>query len=171
MKPSLPLLALVTLMLGCSGCGGPSLLQQQAAGKSPNLTTERIKAAMLHRVNTARASGRHCGSQRFGSAAPLTWNDALQAAAQRQSNDMARHDHFSHTGTDGSTLAERVDGAGYLWRTIGENIAFNQRTVAEVMDGWLDSPGHCANIMNPAFTEMGAAITAFYWTQTFAAPR
>jgi uncharacterized protein YkwD len=62
---------------------------------------------------------------------------------------------------------------------VGENIASGQRTVEDAVASWLDSPGHCANIMNPAFTDMGAAYAidprnrnrTAYWTQVFGTPR
>ena len=75
--------------------------------------------------------------------------------------------------------ADRATAAGYRWVRVGENIASGQRTVEDAVASWLDSPGHCANIMNPAFTEMGAAYAinpqsrnrTAYWTQVFGAPR
>ena len=87
-------------------------------------------------------------------------------------------DFFSHTGSDGLQASDRVTNAGYQWRAMGENIAAGQRYMAEVISGWLDSPGHCENIMSPAFTELGAGVYfvdgssyPIYWTQVFARPR
>jgi len=135
--------------------------------------------AILVDVNAARASGRSCGDQRFGPAPPVRWNPALGQAALGHSRDMATQRYFNHKAKDGSQVAQRTTRAGYQWGRVGENIAFGQSTPGEAVAGWLDSPGHCANIMNPGFTEMGAAygIAAerrsglVYWTQVFAAPR
>jgi uncharacterized protein YkwD len=86
---------------------------------------------------------------------------------------------MAHTGTDGSEAGTRAARAGYSWRLIGENIAAGQNSAQEAVAGWLESPGHCANLMNPSFTEMGAGydisrarMPGFaYWTQVFGVPR
>ncbi|MEU4550448.1 uncharacterized protein YkwD [Micromonospora violae] len=104
----------------------------------------------------------------------LTINDKLMTAAQRHSQDQADHQNMSHTGSDGSNSGVRLDRVGYAWRTYGENVAWNQKTPAAVMDAWMNSSGHRANILNCAFTEIGVGIASSngpYWTQVFAAPR
>lgn len=134
---------------------------------------------ILDQVNAARASARLCGAQAYPAAPPLRWNDALGKAALAHSRDMATRRYFSHRARDGSQVAERAVRAGYSWRRVGENIAFGQRTPEEAVAGWLDSPGHCANIMNGGFTDMGAAYGVtperqtgiIYWTQAFGTPR
>ncbi|MES2757122.1 MAG: CAP domain-containing protein [Pseudomonadota bacterium] len=134
---------------------------------------------LLDAVNRARATDRSCGSRHFAAAPALTLNRALGAAALAHSVDMARQDYFSHQGKDGREVEHRAVQAGYRWRGIGENIALGQGTPEEAMAGWLASPGHCANIMNRGFTEMGAAFAAgggrdrsrIYWTQVFGQPR
>jgi uncharacterized protein YkwD len=135
--------------------------------------------AILDAVNAARAVARNCGARAFAAAAPVAWNDALAAAAQAHSRDMAAHRRFAHEGSDASTVGERATRAGYGWRLIGENIAAGQTSASEAVAGWIESPGHCANLMNPAFTEMGAGygisrakLPGFvYWTQVFGAGR
>ena len=141
--------------------------------------SETAGKAILEAVNAARATARTCGTQRFAAARPVTWNGTLGDAALVHSRDMAEHRYFSHKGRDGAGAAERALRTGYRWLRIGENIAAGQNSPAEVVAGWLSSPGHCANIMQPAFTEMGAAYAIsqrrsgerIYWTQVFAAPR
>jgi hypothetical protein len=138
-----------------------------------------VPQEVLALVNQARAAPRVCGAQAFGPAPPVTWNATLASAALGHSRDMATKRYFNHREPDGSNPAARATRAGYQWRQISENIAAGQRTVAEVVAGWLDSPGHCANIMNPAVTEMGAAYAVnragesrtLYWTQMFGRPR
>jgi uncharacterized protein YkwD len=134
---------------------------------------------ILALVNAARAHPRTCGTQAFGPAGPLTWNPLLGRAARAHSADMAQKHYFNHKQPDGSLPADRATAAGYRWVRVGENIASGQRTVDEAVASWLDSPGHCANIMNPAFTETGAAYAidpwnrnrTAYWTQVFGSPR
>ena len=140
---------------------------------------EAVGRQILDAVNLARARPRSCGTRAYGAAPALAWNGALAAAAQAHSRDMAAHRHFKHEGTDGSVVGTRAQRAGYQWRLIGENIAAGQTSAQETVAGWLDSPGHCANMMNPAFVEMGAGyeirratMPGFaYWTQVFGVPR
>lgn len=129
-------------------------------------------------INEARAASRSCGSTLYQPARALTWNSKLFNAAAGHSTDMAVNNYFSHTSKDGRTASQRVTAAGYSWRTTGENIAAGQRTIQDVMNGWMASPGHCANIMNPNFTEVGVACAQNststykqYWTMSLAAPR
>lgn len=140
---------------------------------------EEAGKAILQAVNTARAGARSCGEQYFPPAAPVSWNGALGNAALAHSRDMAEYRYFSHRGRDGRAAADRALQAGYRWRRIGENIASGQASADDAVAGWLSSPGHCANIMNGAFTEMGASYaisrgrtgSRVYWTQVFAVPR
>ena len=135
---------------------------------------------MLAAVNARRRAGATCGAQgSFPPAADLTWNAALTQAAVGHSDDMVTHNFFSHTGSNGSTLGDRVTAAGYAWRGVGENIAAGQGTVAEVVDGWMKSDGHCANLMNASYRDIGVACVAgnastsyrTYWTQDFGKSR
>jgi len=133
---------------------------------------------VLDLVNQARATPRSCGRQAYPAARPVRWNETLAEAARLHSEDMARNNYFSHGGRDGSNPGQRVERVGYRYRATGENIAGGQRTPEETVAGWIGSAGHCANLMNPAFTEMGAAFATdarseygVYWTQAFGAPR
>ncbi|SDH59659.1 CAP domain-containing protein [Pseudomonas panipatensis] len=129
---------------------------------------------LLAQVNAARARPRLCGRQRFGAARPLTWNAALGTAAQRHSRDMAEENYFSHQDPDGRMPDDRARAAGFRGRQVGENIAAGQGSAAQAMAGWLASPGHCANLMNPLFTQVGAGYATdsrsdhgVYWTMDF----
>ena len=137
-----------------------------------------VARQVLTLVNEARAAKRRCGSESFAATKPLNLNSVLSKAAQLHAEDMARHQLMQHEGSDGSSPAQRVTRQGYRWKAVGENVAAGAGTAAEVVDGWLHSPGHCANIMNPMFTEMGIAYAvnqrdeyAVYWAQEFATPR
>ncbi|MDH6118337.1 RNA polymerase sigma factor (sigma-70 family) [Kitasatospora sp. GAS204A] len=120
---------------------------------------------VLDLVNAQRAQ-HGCG--------PLTANSKLQAAAQGQSDDMAARQFFDHTNPDGAGPQQRIDAAGYQWSSWGENIAQGQADPASVMDSWMNSPGHRANILNCGFKEMGVGIHLGtggpWWTQDFGAP-
>ena len=129
-------------------------------------------------TNAARKRARTCGAKRYPAAAPLAWNAALAKASHAHSKDMADRNYVAHKAKDGTHAGERAQRAGYRWQRIGENIAAGQGSARDAVDGWLSSPGHCANIMNPRFTEMGAAHAVnqdsdllIYWTQVFGTPR
>jgi uncharacterized protein YkwD len=127
-------------------------------------------ADLVAAVNEARAVPRMCGDQAFGATAPVAWDGRLERAAERHTLDMAAHGVLSHIGSDGSTVGERVTRAGYDWRRVGENLARAQMPAAEVVELWLASPGHCANVMHPGHVEMGVAGLDGYWTQVFGRP-
>jgi uncharacterized protein YkwD len=134
--------------------------------------------AILALVNQARTEARSCGNKAFKAARPLRWNDALARASRLHAEDMAQHNYLAHEGRDGSKPAERVALAGYKYRSTGENIAGGQLRPEDAVAGWLKSPPHCANLMNPAYTEMGVAFAVdaasdmgVYWAQAFGTPR
>lgn len=134
-------------------------------------TSNDFQTQFVKKINEARSKGCRCGNTYMPPVDPIKWNDQLAQAAQRHANDMHKNDHFDHTGSDGSTIKDRIEGAGYKWRAIAENIAWGYTDVDAVVAGWLKSPGHCKNIMNGAYTEMGAAQAEEFWTQTFGRPR
>lgn len=186
----LPWLGAVLLGCGGGGDGAPTESSESTDTPAPSAPSPPVAtatcglpdfgASVMARVNQWRASGANCGSQGvFAAAAPLTWNNLLTQAAAGHSQDMATHDFFAHNSLDGRTLAQRIDAAGYSWSSIGENIAAGQTTVNQVVDGWISSPGHCANIMNPRFVDIGVACVPgstsasyrSYWTMDLARPR
>jgi uncharacterized protein YkwD len=136
-----------------------------------------VDKEMLTLVNNNRATAQSCGSQNFPATTSLSWHCTLDNVADGHNRDMGDHNFFNHIGSDGLNPSQRITNAGYNWSSVGENIAAGQQTVQSVMTAWMDSPGHCENIMNPVYTEMGAAsyvVTgadfSIYWTQNFARP-
>ena len=144
----------------------------------------------LNLVNNARRQSRTCGGRSYPSVPDLTLNSKLYAAALEHSKDLAISNTFSHTGSGTasdisgvalnkrSSVGDRIEHNGYSWSAYGENIAAGQPTIESAMQGWLDSPGHCANIMNPNVTGLGMAkyvredsFYRIYWTQNFGRPR
>jgi uncharacterized protein YkwD len=112
---------------------------------------------------------------------PVRLNAQLNAAAVAHSQDMALNDFFSHTGSDGSNPNERITAAGYRYSLAGENIAAGFAIPATVVQGWMNSPSHRANILHPMMQEMGVGLFLlsndtgrsnyrYYWTQNFASP-
>lgn len=151
---------------------GGSVIPPQS-GNDPDPGVADIRDEFLDAVNQARSASRICGNTPYGPSPPVSWSGNLAMAAYLHSEDMALNNFFSHTGADGSSPGQRISRQGYPWRTYGENIAVGYPTVSSVIQGWLGSEGHCVNLMNPAFTEIGAgyAIGPFggnpdarYWT-------
>jgi uncharacterized protein YkwD len=124
------------------------------------------EAEVLALVNEERA---------VAGCAPLTADDRLTRAADDYSDVMAGSGVMSHTGPDGSTMASRVEAAGYPWSALGENIARGQADAASVMGSWMNSPGHRANILNCSFTHLGVGVHfgdgGPWWTQDFGTGR
>jgi uncharacterized protein YkwD len=123
-------------------------------------------AQVLSQTNAARAAA---------GCAALTIDARLASAAQAHSADMATNNYFAHDSRDGRTAFDRMTAAGYRFSTAGENIALGYRTATDVMNGWLNSAGHRANILNCSFTNIGIGYAVSssgspYWTQDFGRP-
>lgn len=137
-----------------------------------------MAARALQLVNEVRARGATCGQRSFPPAPPLRLAGILSDVASEHATDMAEHNYFDHTDLSGASPADRVRAVGYRERLVGENIAYGVDSIDEAVQGWLDSPGHCENIMDPRFSEMGIGYAAgttlrrgLYWDQVLTEPR
>ncbi len=157
--------------------GGPLFVQRffillialtfsRAYATAQNCQLSGLQQEVLARVNASRASARSCGTQFFKAATALLWNLRLAEAAAEHSMDMAHHNYFEHDSRDGKPFTDRMERAGYNWRSAGENISAGPATVESAINSWIKSPGHCANIMSPHFREVGVAC-GFYESSTF----
>jgi uncharacterized protein YkwD len=108
--------------------------------------------AFLAEINYYRVNGAPCSA---GGLSPVAWDQQLADASLGHSADMAINNYFSHTGLDGSTPWVRVSQAGFTGSPLGENISAGYSTVNDAVVGWINSSGHCANIMNSQATHMG----------------
>jgi uncharacterized protein YkwD len=104
----------------------------------------------------------------------LSWDTELYDAAHSHSVDMATNNYFSHTSQDGRTFSDRIQAAGYQWSAAGENIAAGYSTLEAAMNGWMNSDGHRANILNSSYCDLGVGYSynsgstyGHYWTQDF----
>ncbi len=146
---------------GSSGTGGTG--GTAGSGGSGSAIGSATEQEVVRLTNEARRG--HCAA---------LINDAkLHAAALGHSRDMAAKNYFSHTSQDGRSFSDRITAAGFKWHAVAENIALGQRTPAEVVKSWLNSPGHRANIMNCTYTRIGVGVAegakGLYWTQDFGA--
>ncbi|HEV2228180.1 MAG TPA: CAP domain-containing protein [Steroidobacteraceae bacterium] len=156
----------------------PPVSAPAAGSAAPASATPAMAARALQLVNEARARGAQCGKQSFGPAPPLTLSGTLAGVALGHASDMAVHDYFEHEDLSGQSPADRVRAAGYHEQLVGENIAYGPQSVEEVVKGWLASPGHCENIMDPRFAQMGIGLApgrasrrGLFWVQLLAEPR
>lgn len=154
---------------GAAGAESPAQVAAPAGCAASDANAAQLANEVLALVNQERAAN---------GLAAVTLNAQLNQAAQRHSFDMGCKFFLSHTGSDGSDPGARIDATGYYWLTWGENVAAGYSTAATVMNGWMNSPGHRANILNGSFTEMGigyaynSADTVksyyHYWTMVLA---
>ena len=164
--------------LGVYRRGSDTWLVLAAAYVAPTRSqTPLLATRALQLVNEVRARGT-CGERSFGPAPTLRLSGALADVAFGHAHDMAAHNYFEHQDLAGHSPADRVRAVGYREKLVGENIAYGPKSAEEVVQGWLDSPGHCENIMNPRFAEMGIAYAqgpaskhGLYWVQLLADPQ
>ncbi len=103
---------------------------------------------------------------------PLKMNTQLSKTATLKSQDMAKNNYFDHNSPTYGSPFDMMKKYGISYRTAGENIAMGQTTPEQVMKGWMNSPGHRANILKASFTQIGVGVAKnsagrLYWTQQF----
>ena len=169
-----------------------TVIKTPVHSKIPTISSSVIQHYLLV-INKARSKTQECGEKgRFPATTALTWSDKLYKSSYEHSYDLAYSEIFSHTGSGTksdwtgyamdkkSILSERVEVYDYSWRFIGENIGAGtvMDSPEKMVDGWLASDGHCANLMNPNFKEVGMAMVKkdnthyiHYWTQDFGTQR
>lgn len=131
---------------------------------------------VLARTNDTRARGVVCGGQNMPPAPPVAANGQLRTAARNHSRDMATRNYFEHENPEGMGPMKRANNAGFQSTFVGENIAAGQPSPASVVQAWIDSPGHCVNMMDPRYKVLGVGYYfdgstndrfEHYWTQDF----
>lgn len=191
---SLRISSLLVASLALFACGQAETEQNEAEGFPAPIATDvvdsdrtaqavdptqlaKFRADMLVAVNKARSVARTCGTTSYPAVPALKANSKLDTSSQGHAASMAAKNFFSHTGLDGSQPWDRMKRAGYNYSAAGENIAAGNSTVDATMTQWLNSPGHCANIMSRNFTEIGigydygaSSTYKHYWVQNFGKP-
>lgn len=147
----------------------PTAASQATAITSVDPKLSPINAQVILLSNQAR--------QANGCNVLLAPNPLLDLAAQRHSEDMAQRGYFDHVSPEGLDPGDRITSTGYRWSRYGENIAAGYPTAERVVEGWMNSPGHRANILNCDFQEIGVGYALrqvsggrdeAQWTQVFA---
>ena len=170
--------ALCAAVAACGDGGNSDPVPGPAPGPAPAPAPAPVPVSacgdmneLLSAINAVRAVARSCGGAAMPAAAALSWNVKLASAADAHSSDMATHNFFDHVGSGGSTLAQRVNAAGYSWQAIAENIAAGSSTATATVNQWVNSPGHCQAMMSATYVHVGGACRynagaqyGYYWT-------
>lgn len=179
---------------GCTNKSGAGCANAKATNKSAPTTTQN-KVNTNHKASTPSVPKKNAptGTQSTGTnfsafqnevvqivnkeraangLAPLTVNAQVTKSAVLKSEDMAKLNYFSHTSPTYGSPFDMMKQFGISYRSAGENIAKGQTTPQQVMQGWMNSPGHRANILNSSFTQIGVGIAKnsqgqLIWTQQF----
>jgi uncharacterized protein YkwD len=128
---------------------------------------------ILRLTNEKRAQGADCGSAgSFPKAEPLSMNPHLRCAARKHSLDMVNRNYFDHVNPDGEDPGARIKKAGLRGVSWGENIAAGFPGAGATIEQWMESDGHCANVMRPEFRTLGVGYAkggewGHLWTQNF----
>jgi uncharacterized protein YkwD len=158
---------LVAVIIGATATGAGTLVYRLGESGGFDTTTVAVASTdslmegqVVDLVNTQRAKA---GCE------PLVVDPRLEQAAEEHSTDMAERNYFNHTTPEGLTFRDRIQSAGYANPQTAENIARGQRNAEQVMDGWMNSPGHRANILNCDLSRVGVGLDedGMYWTQDF----
>ena len=167
---------LIVLLVVFAACDGGQDGDDTSPGPTnpppTNPPPDDFEATMLELINEARAEARNCGNEFFPAAPPLDWDDRVEAAALGHSVDMAENQFFGHEGSDGSNTGDRLMNEGYDPSAWGETILVGIDDEAEVVESFLDSPGHCEILMDPSYEDVGVGAaeglfqgrSELYWT-------
>ncbi len=158
-----------------SSCQLPWQKPDENPGETPDETPDQAPGADIEKLSYEQQVLALVNQERAKQGlSALSWSDELTAVARAHSKDMAARGFFSHTNPDGQSPFDRMKAAGISYRTAGENIAAGQRTPQEVVNAWMNSEGHRANILNASYTRLGVGYASgsgaysTYWTQCFA---
>ncbi len=171
---------------GMADCDDPDCFSIDCSGDDWPAPWQDFEWEVVELTNQERAMGANCGGEDFPPAGPLEMDALIRDAARAHSSDMGELGYFQHDSLDGAPcdgaanpcdFADRMRYAGFMGdQPWGENIAAGQTTPADVVRAWMESPGHCRNIMNPSYQTIGVGYAlvegsplGHYWTQDFAA--
>ena len=159
------ILLILTCLVSCQGKNGEDMPEEM------KMVYNLDRLLMLRLINEQRTAGCKCGNTEMPPAPKLKWNDLLAKAAYHHSVDMYTTRKLDHNSSDGRSPGDRIKATGYNASAWGENIAVGYSNEKSVIQGWMQSSGHCANIMNKNLTEVGVGREGSYWTMVLATPR
>jgi uncharacterized protein YkwD len=145
-----------------------------AAGQPPAAKKDKKDKLVLSAAEQGVIDATNAERKKAG-LGPLKANPKLMEAARKHAVNMAKQDKLEHD-LDGKSPTDRIKAAGYPGRKTGENIAWNPRSPAAAVEGWMNSPPHKENILTKEYTEIGVGLATSangepYWVQVFGNPR
>ncbi len=139
--------------------------------------TEKVECRVVELVNVERQNGAVCDGASMPPVPSLALHAALHQSARGHAEDMAAQGYFDHNSLDGRTPFDRIEAAGYAFSSAAENIAAGSATPEQTMQQWMQSPGHCKNIMSGNYIHIGVGYAfsdatqyRHFWVQNFGAP-
>jgi len=161
---------LIVITTVCYSCVDGSVDSVKQVTNDASCKLDQEMSALLELHNKSRRDGKACGQGGRRTSSRLIWSCALTKVAAQHTQYMLNSNSLVHKSAQGWGLAKRVDQSGYRWRAAAENISHGYRDVQAVMNGWLKSEEHCANLMSAEYSELGAARHGDYWSVIFALP-
>ncbi len=134
---------------------------------TPVIQAQSFEEAFVDAINEVRNRGCRCSGERFKPVASVKYHDLLSLSAARHAQDIRNQRRLNHYSRNGRNIGERIQHVGYRWRVVGENLAYGQRSISEVISDWLDSYTHCKLLMDPRFEDVGFAKNGPYWVLHF----
>ncbi|MBP6386897.1 MAG: CAP domain-containing protein [Pseudarcicella sp.] len=164
------LLSAVTSIIFIFSCekSEPNTVIKTIISPIPDTVKDDFQKDVLVELNKLRAKGCECKSttqsQIFPPQALLDWDDLLAKTASKHSQDMYFNKYLSHTSLTGTDVVQRAKVQGFVGNVVGENLANDYFTVADVMKAWVTSYSHCTTMMNPDARILGVAKYQSKWT-------
>lgn len=181
MKKSIPIIIFFLILAFASGCSPYRYVKDKITDDTPEpkefATSNKCEATdfrtdrIIKYLNQIRANAQVCGEKPYPPATAVVWSKQLFNAAKSHSRDMASNDFLNHLGSDDSNVSARVSNQNYQWNTVAENISGGTDTPEQTLESWMNSPGHCRNLMNPRYNQIGMSCAVnvhseygIYWT-------
>jgi uncharacterized protein YkwD len=168
---SLSRLALAACLFAGSALAGPA----ETGALEPCLDERQLQRA-VEQLNALRRQPAPCAAA-SSAMQRLSWESRLAVSATEQARDIALQDRLSHTDSRNRGLGTRLRSVGYAAAGAGENLAAGQTDIDDALQAWLASPSHCANLMQPEYSDVGLACVQRrgsryerFWVAHFGAP-
>ncbi|MBK8152036.1 MAG: CAP domain-containing protein [Saprospiraceae bacterium] len=139
---------------------------QKLVSNKGSISPLNSQSEMLKLVNEVRKRGCNCGGVKMPPVADLTWDEKLEKAASMHARDIYQRNELSHSSRNGLPTYKRFELQNYIWKSYAENVAGGYDTFLDVLQAWLESPGHCKNLMGN-YQDLGIARYQDFWVMDF----
>ena len=121
----------------------------------------------IYAINKVRNEGCRCAGKRMPRVGQVSFNRQLELSAYTHAKEILRQRRLNHYSREGLDIGQRIDQVGYKWLVVGENLAYGQESIQEVITDWIKSKSHCYLLMDRRFDEVGFAKVGPYWVLHF----